>query len=76
MSNTASGNLSKWFNELSLVEKREVLRFIYGDMYVETQLREGLYCGPAPEMIKKGGLYAGPAPSSMATSSRCRTCGK
>lgn len=75
MDKTASQTLKSWFDSLSPTEKREVLRFVYGDLYVERPLLEGVYCGPAPEMIKKGGLYAGPAPSSLqAVPNRCPTC--
>lgn len=76
MNKTASQELVTWFNGLPFSQKQEVLRFVYGDAYVETRLNEGLYCGPAPQMVKKGGLYAGPAPASMQTSSRCAYCGK
>lgn len=76
MEKTASQQLSAWFSSLDEAEKKEVLRFVYADIYREVRLDEGLYCGPAPTMIKKGGLYAGPAPAPVGATGRCPTCGR
>lgn len=77
MSKTAPEILRDWFEGLSDEQKQEVLRFVYGSAYTRKALKEGTYCGPAPEMIKKGGLYTGPAPSGMQSSpSVCPGCGR
>jgi hypothetical protein len=63
--------LTVWFAKLTEAEKKEVLKFVYGNALVT----EGLYCGPAPQMVPTTrGLHCGPAPTS--TTSRCSACGR
>ena len=74
MDKSAPTILKEWFDDLSDVQKLEVLKFVYGSVFTRKTFTEGIYCGPPPDMIKKGGLFTGPAPSSTGDSSVCPTC--
>jgi len=75
MSTTASQRLKEWFDKLDLSEKKDVLKYVYGKLYVEMDLVKGMYCGPAPGMIKEGcDMYCGPAPST--NQNVCPSCGR
>jgi hypothetical protein len=77
MTKSVTTLLTEWFNGLTDEEKKEILRFLYGSAYRTMKLVEGEYCGPAPDLIKKGGLFTGPSPSmGSSDSSVCPTCGK
>jgi len=61
--------LKEWFAQLESSKKRNVLRFLYGDLLIT----RGNYCGPRPEVIQEG-LYSGPVPS--VSEKTCSMCGK
>jgi len=73
-----TNQLKEWFDGLNLAEKKEVLKYLYRKLYVEMDLvKGGVYCGPAPGMIKEGcDLYCGPAPSISPNQSVCPSCGR
>lgn len=70
-----TNQLKEWFDGLNFAEKKEVLKYLYRKLYVEIDLVKGVYCGPAPDMIKEGcDLYCGPAPTI--SQNVCPYCGK
>jgi hypothetical protein len=68
----AKQNLDAWFEKLSNDERKDVLRYLYGDqdLRVTQPVVEGLYLGPSPGLEKKG-YHLGPAPTRA-----CPTCGR
>ena len=71
--------IKKWFfNNLDDAGRVRVLKYLYGDVLVTRNLQEGLYCGPAPGMVKNGGLFCGPAPTALDViqTNVCPNCGR
>lgn len=68
---TAIEQFDKWYNQLSQLEKSELISHI-----ISSKLQvcnEGFYTGPTGNMLTKG-LYTGPA--GQLVSNLCPRCGK
>jgi hypothetical protein len=70
--------LKSWLDGLSPTDREEVLRFMYGRLFVKKEVtindKKTYYAGPAPGLIDiNEGYYAGPAPSTS-QAQICPTC--
>jgi hypothetical protein len=71
--------LKTWLEGLSAEDQEEVLRSMYGRLFVKKEIiisgKKSYYAGPAPGLIDiNEGYYAGPAPaaSQSAICSQCK----
>lgn len=71
--------LKEWLKGLPEKEQEEVLRFMYGRLFVKKDVvvdgKKSYYAGPAPGLIDiNEGYYAGPAPTASQTAicSQCK----
>ena len=72
MTNKKIEALQNWFDKLDVNDKKEVIKFLYGENRLSVGTFDSVYLGPLPEIANEG-LYLGPPPQWFPKS--CPKCG-